>query len=164
MLKKLLIVGLGNPGKKYEKTRHNAGRWAVDIFQNKDLGENVIFFMPDSYMNNSGPAVVKKMKMNGIAPENLLVAHDDVDISLGEFKIKNGARSAGHNGVQSIIDALKTADFWRLRIGIGRPPIGTTTEDFVLEWTNKTDYDKIISVLESDDVKIEIKNIIDANN
>ena len=164
MLKKLLIVGLGNPGKKYEKTRHNAGRWAVDIFQKKDLGENILYLKPDSFMNNSGPAIVVYVKKNGIEIKNILVIHDDVDIPVGEFRIQKGISSAGHNGVQSIIDALKTADFWRLRIGIGRPPIGTTTEDFVLEWTNKTDYDKIISVLESDDVKNEIKNIIDANN
>lgn len=164
MIRKFLIVGLGNPGKKYEKTRHNAGRWAIEILEKENLGDNILYFTPAPFMNNSGQAVANMVKKNGIATDRILIIHDDVDIPIGEYKIQKGVSSAGHNGVKSVIDAFTTNNFYRLRIGIGRPPLGKTTEDFVLEWTNKVDYDKIISVLKSNEVAEKLIELInDAN-
>ena len=128
-----LIIGLGNPGPEYEKTRHNAGRIAVLellgqhelecedkksnlIFEGKILGEKVMILLPQLLMNNSGKAVkdfVKKYK-----PAVILVAHDDIDIPLGSMKLSFGKHSAGHKGVESVMRAVGTYDFWRLRIGI----------------------------------------------
>lgn len=128
-----MIIGLGNPGEEYEKTRHNAGRIAVLELLKQHGGEledkknNLIFegklkenkaaiLLPQLLMNNSGKAVkefVKKYK-----PAQILVAHDDVDIPLGRVKLSFGKHSAGHKGVESVIRALGTKDFWRLRIGI----------------------------------------------
>ncbi|MBI2552006.1 aminoacyl-tRNA hydrolase [Candidatus Uhrbacteria bacterium] len=139
-----LIVGLGNPGKEYEKTRHNVGFLAVDGIA-RDLQfskwkmekkleaevcrgfiasccEDVILAKPQTFMNNSG-AAVKKLTVNyRLTTDDLLIVHDDLDLELGTLRLSYGSGSAGHNGVQSIIDALGTKDFWRLRVGIGRPP------------------------------------------
>lgn len=115
-----IVVGLGNPGKKYERTRHNAGAWMLSLWQ-KEKEENfptVLSLFPKTFMNLSGEEVKKIMKLRKISPKNLLVIHDDMDLSLGKIKVSFGSRSAGHNGVQSVIDELRTKDFYRLRVGI----------------------------------------------
>lgn len=141
-----LIIGLGNPGKKYKLTRHNAGFLLLDKIRNahhfpdfklnKDFkaeisegnidGKKAMLVKPQTLMNASGEAVQKIMNFYKLAPEDIIVIHDDLDIPLGSYKIATDSRSAGHNGVQNIIDILGTQKFQRLRIGIGKPPAKKT--------------------------------------
>ena len=129
----ILIVGLGNPGRKFQKTRHNVGFWVIDELA-KQKTRKFIIAKPQTFMNNSGKAVKALIKFYKIKLENLWVIHDDIDLPLGEFRISKGRGSAGHKGVQSIINELKTKDFNRLRIGIcpqtGKPK---EIEKFVLQ-------------------------------
>ena len=149
-----LIIGLGNPGFRYKKTRHNVGFATLDYIQ-KNIGgfswwknnkklqaeisenteQNIILAKPQTYMNKSGEAAKVLITDYQLPITNLFVAHDDFDISLGEFKLEKDRGAAGHKGVQSIIDALGTNEFWRLRIGV-RPANITPqdrAEDFVLK-------------------------------
>ena len=124
-----LIIGLGNPGKEYEKTYHSAGFLFVDyLIKNPSIsnfhppasGGGLISkpLKSDVYMNESGKFVKKALQKYQIKPEEILITHDDSDIEIGKYKISFGRGSAGHNGVESIIKALKTKNFWRLRVGI----------------------------------------------
>ena len=138
-----LIVGLGNPGLKYEKTRHNLGFIVLSSFLRKMepvketkwndnekfkaetaeveyKEEKIILVSPKTFMNNSGMAVKAISQYYKIPPEDIWVIHDDVDISIGNMKIRFGGASAGHRGVDSIINTLGTDKFWRFRMGIGR--------------------------------------------
>lgn len=122
-VKPRLIIGLGNPGKKYETTYHNVGFLFVDYlneFLNKPAIADCRLIKSDSYMNQSGNFIKTSLKKHKTKPEKLMIIHDDSDIELGKYKISFGRGSAGHNGVQSIIDTLKTKNFWRLRMGIGQ--------------------------------------------
>ncbi|MEK7190203.1 MAG: aminoacyl-tRNA hydrolase [Patescibacteria group bacterium] len=112
-----LVVGLGNPGKEYENTRHNTGRIVVGLIEKKFEGKKIKFLTPDNFMNNSGPAVAKAMAGKK-ALKNLIVIYDDIDLPLGKMKISFNRSSGGHNGLQSIIKALKSQEFLRIRIGI----------------------------------------------
>ena len=116
-----LVVGLGNPGKEYENTRHNTGLIMVGIIEKKledKIQKNKIkFVMPDTFMNNSGKAVAPLIKTKKDL-ENLVVVHDDIDLPLGKIKISFNRSSGGHNGLNSIIKALKSQEFLRIRIGI----------------------------------------------
>ncbi|HMT01488.1 MAG TPA: aminoacyl-tRNA hydrolase [Candidatus Absconditabacterales bacterium] len=136
-----LIVGLGNPGKQYEKTRHNAGFLLVDQWvdqQNFKLfsgsktykaertegvfrDQKVIVLKPQTYMNLSGESVSVVAHFFKIAPADILVIHDEIDFDFARNELKFGGSHAGHNGLKSIIAHLGTKDFWRLRIGVGRP-------------------------------------------
>ncbi len=117
-MKVKLIIGLGNPGKEYEKTYHNVGFLAIDFLaKNPPIAK---LLKSGGYMNQSGLFVAKASKKYGAKPDEILIVHDDSDIELGKYKISFGRGSAGHRGVQSIIDALATKNFWRLRIGIGK--------------------------------------------
>jgi len=130
-----LIVGLGNPGSKYENTRHNVGFMVIDyLTKNEQIDSTKAkLFKPQTFMNNSGPEVKKTADYYKVKPENILVIHDDIDLPLGEIKVQQGHGSAGHKGVQSIIDALGTNDFVRIRIGIRPEQLTMDTEKFVLE-------------------------------
>lgn len=147
-----LIVGLGNPGEKYKKTRHNLGFLMVDylaaggkwkeskkancLYSKKQIGlEEVELIKPLTFMNSSGQAVNYLQKKHHLKPKDILIIHDEIDLPLGEIRIQEGRGPAGHKGVQSIIDQLGTKDFIRMRIGI-RPTDQETiidTEKFVLE-------------------------------
>jgi len=147
-----LIVGLGNPGEKYVSTYHNVGFMAVDWLADKlggrwkkgrrleSLisrvaygGQEIILAKPLTYMNRSGRAVSKLLKYFRLLSEELMVIHDDLDLSLGEYRYQFNRGAAGHHGVESIIEALSTKEFYRLRVGIcpeeGKPADG---EEFVL--------------------------------
>ena len=134
-----LIIGLGNPGKTYEKTRHNTGYMVLDALAGafhlpawtnapQDIqalvsdmlveGEKVIFAKPQTFMNNSGFAAAALMKYFSIRGDKLLVVHDDLDIQLGEIKAQHSRGAAGHNGVDSIIQLVGNKDFSRVRVGI----------------------------------------------
>lgn len=133
-----LICGLGNFGKEYEKTRHNAGFMAVDdlffsygksdflkkfdglISDGEILGEKVIFAKPQTYMNLSGICVNQICKFYKIKPENVIILHDELDVKIGQIKVKQGGGNAGHNGLKSI-DSYIGKDYFRIRIGISRP-------------------------------------------
>lgn len=150
-----LLAGLGNPGKKYSITRHNVGFLLIEkimkdftwpaLKQNKNfqakIGQTkldekkIIVALPQDYMNNSGESVKKISAYYKIKPENIIIIHDEIDLPLGKFKTSFNRGSAGHHGVQSIIDQLKTKNFWRVRIGVG-PKIKSLNfpnERFVLE-------------------------------
>lgn len=134
--KPILIVGLGNPGQQYERTRHNVGFITVRHFVPEDAtwrkehnaltytgmidGKKAIYALPQTFMNNSGDAVRALMAFYKIPLDNLIVIHDDMDLKLGTFREKVGGGSAGHNGIKSI-DAAVGADYRRIRIGIGHP-------------------------------------------
>ena len=128
-----LVVGLGNPGEQYERTRHNVGFMILDALESKP--EYAVLLKPQTLMNNSGKAVKEKYHND----TQLIVIHDDIDLPLGKIKISKNAGSAGHKGVESIIKEISTKDFIRIRIGIqpekGKP---NNIEDFVLkEFTKK---------------------------
>lgn len=134
-----LVVGLGNPGKEYENTRHNVGFMVVDevlrrfkvknrseeslsfVYRVRIGGREVVLAKPQTYMNNSGLAVENLLEDLGIPPESMLVVYDDLDLPLGMTRLRLEGSSGGHKGMESIINTIKTTRFPRLRIGIGRP-------------------------------------------
>ena len=130
-----LIFGLGNPGKKFEKTRHNTGFWVVDMIREdwRGIKRDVVFFKNTTFINDSGVDVKETINRFKIPLEDILIIHDDFDLELGQFRLQFGHSSAGHKGVQSIIDELGSQDFWRLRIGTGKLPEGADADDYVLE-------------------------------
>ncbi|MBT6254192.1 aminoacyl-tRNA hydrolase [Candidatus Uhrbacteria bacterium] len=149
---RLLVVGLGNPGPKYENTRHNIGFSVLDTLvdnwkddkKHKALsskrfidGVEVHFLKPQTFMNLSGEAVQSYAAYYEIENDGIIVVHDDADISFGEIRTKIGGGHAGHNGLKSIDNRLGTKDYWRIRVGIGRPPEKMPMDAYVLaRWTN----------------------------
>ena len=129
----ILIIGLGNPGKKYEKTRHNIGSMVINELRSSNL-ENVFLAKPTTFMNESGKSVKTLLKTCRLKPDNLIVIHDDIDLPLGKIRIVKSRGAAGHKGVESIIKELRTKNFIRFRIGVcpktGKP---RNPERFVLE-------------------------------
>jgi PTH1 family peptidyl-tRNA hydrolase len=144
----ILIAGLGNPKKEYERTRHNIGFRVIDELA-KDKPNDVVLIKPQTFMNNSGEAVNEAVNFYKIKPADLWIVHDDVDLPMGEFKISKNRGSAGHKGVESIIKKLGTKDFNRVRIGIcplrGKPE---AVEKFVLQNFTKTEEKTIKEVIE----------------
>ncbi|MGH8518749.1 MAG: aminoacyl-tRNA hydrolase [Panacagrimonas sp.] len=143
------MVGLGNPGKEYERTRHNAGFWLVEKYAQangfalrKDpkfkalVGKNAggaWFLLPQSFMNLSGQPVQMLAGFFKIKPEEVLVVHDELDFEPGTARLKQGGGIAGHNGLKDISQRLATHEYWRLRLGVGKPPAGTEGADYVLQ-------------------------------
>lgn len=135
----ILIIGLGNPGEQFKNTRHNIGReivesihkermlsdfrfekkWNALVSEGKIGKEKIFLVLPETFMNKSGNAVSPALRFYKIKPRGLFVIHDDADLILGKTKLSFGKNSAGHKGVESIMRALKTKEFWRFRIGIG---------------------------------------------
>lgn len=130
-----LFIGLGNPGKKYQNTRHNLGQAIVQRLIDKygPKNQDSIFAITDSFMNESGRAVQKILHFYKISPANLYLIHDDLDLGVGEYKIQFDRGPAGHHGVESIIQSLGTQAFNRIRIGIGKPTTPISPEDYVLQ-------------------------------
>ena len=143
------IIGLGNPGPKFNYTRHNIGFMVLDALaaefdatwratsQNLEVAElyindkEILLIKPQTFMNSSG-LVIPYLAKKGIKPENILVVHDELEIAFGAVKLRQGGSARGHNGLRSIIEACGP-DFWRLRMGIGRPVDNTQVGDFVLQ-------------------------------
>ena len=162
-----LFVGLGNPGAEYEATRHNAGFWYIDALA-RELkctlsydkgyfgmvartvagGQTVWLLQPQTFMNLSGKSVGALAKFFKIAPEEILVAHDELDIMPGEAKIKLGGSHAGHNGLRDIQAQLGTDQYWRLRIGIGHPGVKTEVIHWVLKKPSAEHHDAIAQTIE----------------
>ncbi len=152
----ILIVGLGNPGKKYEKTRHNVGTRAIDELEVLGL-KNVILVKPNTFMNESGKAVKPLIDKYKIKPGDLIVIHDDIDLPLEKIRIVRNRGSAGHKGVESIIKELKTENFIRFRIGIQpRPGKPKNPENFVLQKFNKKEEKIVKEVIQKTVFAIEI--------
>lgn len=144
-----LIVGLGNPGRQYANTRHNvgwmvleraAGRWGLSWIETASarqcsgsMGTNsFLLALPKAWMNQTGPVVRHLVDRFGIRSQELIVVHDDLDLKLGAIRIKTRGGAGGHNGVQSVLLALQTEKFIRVKIGIGRPPEYCDPADYVL--------------------------------
>ncbi len=163
--KPVLIVGLGNPGAEYKMTRHNVGFMALDVLAGADAvwkneknaltarvdinGHRVILAKPQTFMNNSGVAVLALMTFYKIPLENLIVVHDDMDIAVGSVREKIGGGSAGHNGIKSI-DANVGRDYRRIRIGVGHPrdlDLKIDPSDWVLGQFDSEQYKQISSVI-----------------
>jgi peptidyl-tRNA hydrolase, PTH1 family len=147
-----LFVGLGNPGAEYEATRHNAGFWLIDalarelkcslsydksyfglVARTSVAGQPVWLLQPQTFMNLSGKSVGALAKYFKVAPEEILVAHDELDVVPGQAKIKLGGSHAGHNGLRDIHAQLGTDQYWRLRIGIGHPGVKSEVIHWVLK-------------------------------
>ena len=147
-----LIVGLGNPGAEYAQTRHNAGFWFVDEVADRlkvslapersycglaartsVAGRPLWLLMPTTYMNLSGKSVAALARFFKIAPDEILVAHDELDLQPGQVRLKLGGSHAGHNGLKDIHAQLGSGDYWRLRIGIGHPGVKAEVIDYVLK-------------------------------
>jgi PTH1 family peptidyl-tRNA hydrolase len=147
-----LLVGLGNPGPEYEGTRHNAGFWWIDAVAsrlrasltpersyhglvarvNRPGGDPLWLLEPMTFMNLSGKSVASLARFFKIAPGEILVAHDELDLQPGQVKLKLGGSAAGHNGLKDIHAQLGTQDFWRLRLGIGHPGVKAEVVNYVL--------------------------------
>lgn len=128
-----LVVGLGNPGKEYEKTRHNLGFHFIDLLEKEITDSGGVFFKNSSFINEAGKEVKKTISYHKISLEDVLVIHDDFDLELGQFKLQSNRSSAGHKGIQSLINEIGSQGFWRLRVGIGHPSLGVEANDYVLE-------------------------------
>ncbi len=136
-----LIIGLGNPDKKYANTYHNAGHLFIDYLQSQMPDIKCQVSKTDVYMNESGKFVAKEMKKSGAKPKELLIVHDDSDIAVGSYKLSFERGAAGHHGIESIMEAIKAKNFWRLRIGI-RPAnekVRQKSEKFVLKKISAVD-------------------------
>ncbi len=162
-----LIIGLGNPDKKYQNTRHNLGQKIIkeyvetlhatsltikpnlssQIYETGQGSDKTIFAIPTEYMNNSGLSVQKISNFYKISPSDIYVIHDDLDLSVGEYRLQFDRGPAGHNGIKSIIENINTQQFNRLRIGIGKPQNNIPTEDYVLQPFSKEESDIINSVI-----------------
>jgi len=164
-----LVVGLGNPGKEYERTRHNAGFWLVERFASskgialrKDgkfkalvgqiQGTSAVgaawLLLPQSFMNASGQPVQMLAGFFRIKPDEILVIHDELDFPPGVAKLKQGGGIAGHNGLKDISQRLATHEYWRLRIGVGKPPADAEGADYVLQRPPAEERAAIDSVIE----------------
>jgi PTH1 family peptidyl-tRNA hydrolase len=162
-----LFVGLGNPGTEYEATRHNAGFWWIDALAS-DWGARLVpergyqalaarvnqapgpvwLLQPMTFMNRSGFSVATLARFFKIAPEEILVVHDELDLLPGQAKLKFGGSAAGHNGLKDIHGQLGTQDFWRLRLGIGHPGVKAEVVNYVLKKPSADDRDAIAKASE----------------
>lgn len=163
-----LIIGLANPGNEYANTRHNAGAWFVEELADRENvsfkhenkyhglhsqtridGETCHLLIPTTFMNRSGLSVQACMNYHKIPPNAILVAHDDLDLPVGTIKLKFDGGDGGHNGLKDIIRHLGTKQFYRLRIGIGRPAHSREVVDYVLKTPSKPDRLHIDQAIES---------------
>ena len=154
-----LIVGLGNPGRKYRGTRHNAGRLAADrVLDSSEVlsrgkwsegqlalatasGRKFLVLQPETFMNLSGRSVAPLLERYGLEPEQMIVMHDDIDLPLGEVRLKQGGGTGGHRGLSSLQQLTGSLAFSRVRIGVGRPPEGVDPADYVLNPFDQSEKD-----------------------
>jgi len=182
-----IIIGLGNPGDQYKNSRHNIGfgiielirkEWKFPAFEfnkkfNSELSKGlfeiqnsefeILLIRPQTFVNLSGEAISDILKFYKLTPDDIVVIHDDLDIALGKYKVATDSSSAGHNGVQNIIDRLGTQKFKRVRIGIGEevsgaPVCRTDAHDFVLGKFSEEELEKIKKI--SDDILSAIKSLL----
>jgi PTH1 family peptidyl-tRNA hydrolase len=160
-----LIVGLGNPGPRYVYTRHNLGfmvvaglseAWGIPLSRHKleavygqgrAAGQSVVLAQPQTYMNLSGGAVAALLRYFHLPGRSLIVVHDDLDVPSGRLKLAWGGGAGGHKGVLSILNALGTAEFYRVKLGIGRPPAGLPAEAFVLKPMEEGEWEEMAGLV-----------------
>lgn len=160
-----LIAGLGNPGGQYAETRHNVGFLLLDslaedlkldfrpkfqglIAETQISGEKIYLLKPQTFMNLSGRSVRELTQFYKIRTEDILVVYDDMDLPLGRLRLRNSGSAGGHNGIKSMLAELGAEDFWRLKIGIGRPPAGWDSARYVLSTFIKEELPDLDGVLE----------------
>ena len=162
-----LVAGLGNPGERYARTRHNVGAMVVDELADRagerfrkarfvpaDVaeitadGERVLLVKSRTFMNESGPAYASVAKKHDVAPDHVIAAHDDLDLAFGALRVKFGGSTAGHHGLDSLVGAVQTPDFYRLRLGIGRPPGRQDPLDFVLRPFSKKEEEEVVVLID----------------
>ena len=165
-IRKILIVGLGNPGKKYELTRHNFGQMILygfakkhhlvfaeeknikgNLAQGRWGQEKLLLLFPTTYMNLSGKSVHKAISFYKVALQNVLVISDDIALPFGAFRFRLKGSAGGHNGLKSIQDSLRTQEYQRLRIGVGEPTIGLL-ENYVLDSFSKNEMEEIPKIID----------------
>jgi PTH1 family peptidyl-tRNA hydrolase len=163
----LLVVGLGNPGENYARTRHNIGfmvadllagrlgskfkahkRSGAEVATGRLAGRSVVLAKPRCYMNESGRQVGPLAKFYSVQPADIIVLHDDLDLDFGRIRLKLGGGEGGHNGLRSVASALITKDFQRVRIGIGRPPGRKDPATFVLEPFSASERSEVPTICE----------------
>jgi PTH1 family peptidyl-tRNA hydrolase len=163
----LLVVGLGNPGAEYERTRHNVGAEVVEILARRHgvtlkvdksllaragtgtiAGKLVALAVPTTYMNDSGRAVAPLVRRFGVEPPQLVIVQDELDLPPAELKLKDGGGLAGHNGLRSVTSHLHTQDYLRVRIGVGKPPDPRRGADHVLKRLGKAEREQMDVTLE----------------
>ena len=176
-----LIVGLGNPGRRYQGTRHNIGARVIDTLARRhhvalreegwaDVGAltldgaRVLLARPQTYVNVSGTAVADLRRRHRLPLENLLVAFDDLDLPVGQIRLRAKGGHGGHNGMRSIIEALGSEEFARLRVGIARPPEGVDPADYVLSRFSKEEQARLDEAVEraADAVEAFVRRGIEA--
>jgi PTH1 family peptidyl-tRNA hydrolase len=147
-----LVAGLGNPGPRYAKNRHNLGYVVVDelasragerfrkarfvpadVCEVRESGERVLLAKAHAFMNENGPAFASLARKHHVGADHVIAVHDEIDLSFGALRVKLGGSTAGHNGLKSLAGALRTRDFHRVRLGVGRPPGSKDPADWVLE-------------------------------
>ena len=167
MAEPVLVVGLGNPGPNYATTRHNIGFMVVDVLADRMgekfkvhkksgaevatgrlAGRSVVLAKPRVYMNESGRQVGPLAKFYSVAPADVVIVHDELDIDFGRIRLKGGGGVAGHNGLRSVSSALGSNDFHRVRVGIGRPPGQKSGATFVLENFNSVERKEVPTIIE----------------
>lgn len=162
-----LVAGLGNPGERYAATRHNVGAMVVDELANRagerfrkarfvpaDVaeittdGERMLLMKSRTFMNESGPSYASVARKHDIQPDHVIAAHDDLDLAFGALRVKLGGSTAGHHGLDSLVAGLRTPDFYRLRLGIGRPPGRQDPLDFVLRPFSKKEQEMVVVLVD----------------
>jgi peptidyl-tRNA hydrolase, PTH1 family len=162
-----LVAGLGNPGEGYAGTRHNVGAMVVDELANRagerfrkarfvpaDVaeitadGERMLLVKSRTFMNESGPAFASMARKHDIQPDHVIAAHDDLDLDFGTLRVKFGGSTAGHHGLDSLVAGFRTPDFYRLRLGIGRPPGRQDPLDFVLRPFSKNEQEVVVVLVD----------------
>jgi PTH1 family peptidyl-tRNA hydrolase len=153
-----LVAGLGNPGERYERTRHNLGYRVVDELARRsgerfrkirfvpadaaeidESGERLVLAKARAFMNVTGPAFASLARKQDVEPDQVIAVHDEIDLPFGALRVKFGGSTAGHNGLRSLGGALRTPDFYRVRLGVGRPPGRMDPADWVLKDFAKAD-------------------------
>lgn len=171
-----IVAGLGNPGDRYARTRHNVGAMVllelasragerfrkvrflpVEVAEIKEAGERILLARSQGFMNESGPGYASLANKNRVDPDRVVAAHDDLDLAVGALRVKLGGSTAGHHGLDSLVGALRTPDFHRLRLGIGRPPGRQDPVDFVLQpFAKREEADVAILVDEAADAVLSL--------
>ena len=162
-----LVIGLGNPGGQYAETRHNVGFWCVErlargssiaftrrrrhmvIGEGRLAGHPVALAKPKTFVNRSGQAATSLLGLYRASPSDLVVVYDDMDLPVGRLRVRSRGGAGGHNGMKSIIEAVGTEEFTRVRIGIGRPPSGTDEVDYVLGTMSSEERSRVEEAVES---------------
>ena len=163
-----LVVGLGNPGERYASTRHNIGARVVgrlaerlgerfrkarflplSVAEAKVEGERVWLVRPTTFMNVSGPPVASFARRHRIEPDRIVVCQDEIDLAFGALRLKQGGSTAGHRGLDSLSQALRTKDFYRVRLGVGRPPGRKEAADHVLDTFAKREREDVELLIEA---------------